>query len=89
MSPRARPLLRRLVATAVTLYLLSSLAAVFAFWILFEKKAVMPKFVREEADLWECSICTYAYVDSTHQEISQCPQCRSYNKKAPGERFHD
>ncbi|HTL69666.1 MAG TPA: hypothetical protein VL404_00070 [Candidatus Eisenbacteria bacterium] len=75
------------VSLAVCLYVLASLAAVFILWIFFEKKAVLPKFVREEADVWECSICAYTYVDSTHHEISQCPQCKSYNKKAPEERL--
>ncbi|MGH7198569.1 MAG: hypothetical protein ACREH5_07520 [Candidatus Omnitrophota bacterium] len=75
------------VSTAVFLYLMSSLFAIFLLWILFEGKAILPKFVREEADVWECSICAYTYVDSTHREISQCPQCKSYNKKAPEDRL--
>lgn len=75
------------VSMAVCLYVMSSLLAVFLLWILFEKKAILPKFIREEADVWECSICAYTYVDSTHQEISQCPQCKSYNKKSPEDRL--
>ena len=75
------------IAMAVFLYLTTALLAVFFLWIFFEKKAVLPKFVREEADVWECSICSYTYVDSTHQEISQCPQCKSYNKKPPEDRY--
>ena len=75
------------VSTAVCLYILSSLAAVFLLWMLFEKKAILPKFVREEADVWECAICAHTYVDSTHQEISQCPQCQSYNKRSAEDRL--
>ena len=75
------------ISTAVCLYVMSALLITFGFWILFEKKAILPKFVREEADVWECSICAYTYVDSTHHEISQCPQCKSYNKKSPEERL--
>ncbi len=75
------------ISMAIFLYLMSSLALIFFFWIFFEKKAVLPKFVREEADVWECKICAYTYVDSTHQGISQCPQCKSYNKKLPEERM--
>ena len=75
------------ISLAVCLYVLASLAAVFILWIFFEKKVVLPKFVREEADVWECAICAYTYVDSTHQEISQCPQCKSYNKKSPEDRL--
>lgn len=75
------------ISMAVFLYVTSALAALFTLWFLFERSSVLPKFVREKADVWECSICAYAYVDSTHHEISQCPQCKSYNKKTPEERF--
>ena len=75
------------VSTAVFLYVMSSLLVIFLFWLIFERTTSLPKFVREEADVWECSICSYTYVDSRHQGISQCPQCKSYNKKSPEERF--
>lgn len=75
------------VPTLVFLYVMSALCAIFFFWIVFERKVIFPKFVREEADVWECSICSYTYVDSTHHEISQCPRCQSYNKKSPEERL--
>ena len=75
------------ISTAVFLYVMSSLGVIFFLWIFFEKKVVLPKFVREEADVWECAICAHTYVDSTHQEISQCPQCHSYNKKSTEERL--
>ncbi len=75
------------VSSAVFLYLMSTLLVIFVLWIFFEKKVVLPKFIREEADVWECAICSYTYVDSTHHEISQCPQCKSYNKKASEDRL--
>ena len=75
------------VSMAVFLYVMSSLLAIFVLWILFEKTTILPKFVREEADVWECSICAYTYVDSEHHEISQCPQCKSYNKKSQEDRL--
>lgn len=75
------------ISTAVFLYVMGSLALTFFLWIFFEKKAVLPKFVREDANVWECSICAHTYVDSTNHEISQCPQCKSYNKKAPEDRL--
>ena len=75
------------ISTAVFLYVVSSLLVIFLLWIFFEKKSILPKFIREEADVWECSICTYTYVVSSHHEISQCPQCKSYNKKSPEERL--
>ena len=75
------------ISTAVFFYVMSSLVFIFVLWILFEKKTTLPKYVREKADVWECSICAYTYVDSTHHDISQCPQCKSYNKKTEEERL--
>lgn len=75
------------VSWAVFLYMMSSLLVIFFLWVFFERKVILPKFVREEADVWECSICAYTYVDSTHQDISQCPQCKSYNKKSAEDRL--
>ena len=75
------------VSTAVFIYVMSSLLVIFFLWIFFEKKTVLPKFIREEADVWECAICAHIYVDSTHHEISQCPQCKSYNKKSSEDRL--
>ena len=75
------------ISMAVFLYVMTSLGAIFLLWLFFEKKAVLPKYVREEADVWECSICAHTYVDSTNHEISQCPQCKSYNKKAAEDRL--
>jgi hypothetical protein len=80
-------MLRLGISTVVFLYVMGSLLVIFLSWILFERRAALPKFVREEADVWECSICAYTYVDSTHHEISQCPQCKSYNKKSMEDRM--
>jgi rubredoxin len=75
------------ISMMVFLYVMSSLLVIFLSWILFERRSALPKFMREEADVWECSICAYTYVDSTHHEISQCPQCKSYNKKSLEDRL--
>ena len=76
------------VTTAVFLYVMTALCVLFWLWLFLERTTSLPKFVREEADVWECSICAYTYVDSRHQGISQCPQCKSYNKKSPEDRLY-
>ncbi|MEI8345465.1 MAG: hypothetical protein WCG06_05270 [Candidatus Omnitrophota bacterium] len=75
------------VSTAVFLYVMSTLLVIFVLWVVLERQTTLPKYVREEADVWECTICAYIYVDSTHHEISQCPQCKSYNKKSLEDRI--
>ncbi len=75
------------ISSFVFLYIAASLVFLFVLWIFFEKSNALPKFIRPEADVWECAICAHTYVDSTHQGISCCPQCKSYNKKSAEERL--
>jgi hypothetical protein len=65
---------------AVALYLI--LTTCFVLLIIIFKNRKEPKqFFSENIFLWQCSICTYVYVDSRHANISQCPRCGSYNSK--------
>ncbi|MDP2921612.1 MAG: hypothetical protein Q8O12_04530 [Candidatus Omnitrophota bacterium] len=65
---------------AVALYLILTTGLVFLAIILEGRKA-QKQFSSEKNFLWQCSICTYVYVDSMHVNISQCPRCGSYNNK--------
>lgn len=65
---------------AIALYLILTTCVVLLFLILKNRRE--PKqFSSEKRFLWQCSICTYVYVDTRHNTISQCPRCGSYNKK--------
>ncbi|MBU1006284.1 MAG: hypothetical protein KKH08_01660 [Candidatus Omnitrophica bacterium] len=66
---------------AVTIYLIVSVFSVIGLWIASERKNVQGLFSLEDAFFWQCSICTYVYVDSRHNAISKCPRCESFNKK--------
>jgi len=73
------------ISTAVVLYLLFSLFAIFALWVRFEKGTVFQKYSIHPKEVWTCEICAYTYVDSQHESLSQCPQCKSWNKKGENE----
>ena len=34
--------------------------------------------------MWQCSVCTHVYTTDKEQDISRCPNCRSYNKRKGG-----
>lgn len=74
------------VEMGVFLYLMFSLCSIFTLWIFFEKSKSFERYSIEPKEIWTCSICTYIYVDSTHDTISQCPQCHSLNEKKPGKK---
>lgn len=66
--------------TAIFLYLMFSLCSIFTLWMIFEK-STDAQTTRSGREVWNCTICTYTYVDSTHDTISECPRCHSLNKK--------
>lgn len=71
------------LSEAIFFYLLFSVVGIFLLWFLQERRsriASMPKF--EDKVIWVCSICTYHYIDSVHENISACPRCGSFNEAA-------
>ena len=69
------------ISTAVFLYLIFSLFAIFLLWVRFEKGGVFQKYSIHHQEVWLCEICAYTYVDSRNEDLSRCPQCQSWNKK--------
>ncbi|MBU1852476.1 MAG: hypothetical protein KJ957_00340 [Candidatus Omnitrophica bacterium] len=66
---------------AIAVYLGLTVGLILLVWIYFEKRKTLESFYSENRFFWQCSICTYVYIDSMHNLISQCPRCGSYNKK--------
>jgi uncharacterized paraquat-inducible protein A len=66
---------------AICLYLIFTVIAIFVLWAFFERNRKNTKINPEEKFVWQCSICTYFYVDSQNEEFSICPRCGSYNKR--------
>ena len=74
------------ITMAIFLYQTFSLCSIFILWMLFEHSATFKPTVRDDRSVWHCAICTYTYVDSTHDTISECPRCHSLNRKEnPGD----
>jgi len=66
---------------AITLYLVFTVVGIFVLWAFFERKKKFKKINPEEKFVWQCTICTYFYVDSQNDEFSICPRCGSYNTR--------
>lgn len=65
---------------ATMLYLLFTLGLLLTLWVLQhlkqKKKAILP--AREI--LCRCEYCHCAYTSPTTKKVTQCPECKSYNK---------
>lgn len=70
-------------STAVALYLSFSVIIILILWIAFEYRKEGKKFTSGGRFIWHCSICDNTYVDSKHENISQCPRCGSYVERSP------
>ncbi|MDD5449201.1 MAG: hypothetical protein PHO42_01195 [Candidatus Omnitrophica bacterium] len=70
------------ISLAVCLYLVFSVIGFLIIWLLIDSKKGVKKIHPEEKFVWQCSICTFFYIDSQNDELSICPRCGSYNRKS-------
>jgi len=66
---------------AIAMYLIFTVCLILILWLLFERKKQKVSVSLEKGFFWQCNVCTYVYVDTTHNVISKCPRCESFNKK--------
>jgi len=66
---------------AIFLYLLILIFGFLIAWLAFSKINISPPGKRLLESIWQCSICTYIYVDSKNKRLSICPRCDSYNER--------
>jgi len=66
------------ISVALFLYLFFSVVIVLLMWVFFSFGTKMKTFSSEEKYIWHCTICDNTYIDSRHDDISQCPRCGSY-----------
>ena len=73
------------ITSLIFLYILFSVVAIFIVWTIMgyrKFRSVTPQDQKHIESAWKCSICFHAYIDSLHDDISVCPLCGSYNKRA-------
>lgn len=69
-------------SAALVLYISLSVLSVLIYWVFFGKEGdKRVNFSMPDRYIWQCSICTFLYVDSKHPSVSVCPRCGSYNSK--------
>jgi reverse gyrase len=74
-------MIRLELTTAVAIYTLVTVIGILSLWVFFGREKKATQYVSEKKNIWQCTICTYTYVDSRHEVISKCPQCGSLNKR--------
>lgn len=67
--------------TACTLYLSATLAFILSLWIYHHYQSRHNKLITVAQELFICEYCHFAYLGELGKEVTQCPQCASFNKK--------
>lgn len=61
----------------------SVLGAMVVFvWAYTEVTVWRPHRYLGQQFLWRCMFCGYTYLDESHEHLSQCPRCQSFNSAA-------
>jgi rubrerythrin len=58
-----------------------AVAGGFALWYLERPQRKKEPFL-DPKYIWFCTVCTYTYINTKDDVISNCPRCGGYNKKA-------
>jgi hypothetical protein len=66
---------------ALTLYLSATLAFILTLWVYQHYKSRHKKVTTVAHMLCVCEYCHFAYLGEVGREVTQCPQCKSFNKK--------
>lgn len=74
-------MIRLELSAAVAIYTLVTVVCVLLLWISLGREKKTAQYTSEKKNIWQCVICTHTYIDSTHEVISKCPQCGSFNKR--------
>ena len=70
------------IPTLIFLYIVSSAIILLVVWTIAGyrgKRKFSPKDIEY---IRKCMVCSHVYIDSRHEEISECPLCGSYNKRS-------
>jgi hypothetical protein len=70
------------IAGIIFFYILSSAMTLLIVWAVLGYKGLKSVSPKDIEYIWKCSVCFNTYLDSRHEDISVCPLCGSYNKKA-------
>lgn len=66
--------------TALLLYLGLTLAIVLGLWTYHHYCTRSKQILSGEQQLRICEYCHYTYLADSIKTVTQCPQCKSYNK---------
>ena len=77
------------LSTAIFLYLFFTAVFILMLWSFFDFGTKLKTFGSDEKYILHSTICAHTYIDSKHESVSRCPQCKSYNQRIDRESFRE
>ena len=72
------------ISLLIFFYILFSAVVILLVWITAGYKEKRDSSLKDVEYIWKCKVCSNIYIDSRHEDISECPLCGSYNKRDLG-----
>lgn len=65
---------------ALLLYLGLTMGIILGLWVFQHYRSRTQTIFTQEKNLHVCEFCHHAYLAETTRDVTQCPQCKSFNK---------
>ena len=72
------------ISLLIFFYILFSAIVILLVWVIAGYKEKRDFSFKDVEYIRKCKVCSNVYIDSRHEEISECPLCGSYNKRGLG-----
>ncbi|MCX5679095.1 MAG: hypothetical protein NTZ95_00200 [Candidatus Omnitrophica bacterium] len=69
------------ISLLIFFYILFSAVVILLVWITAGYKEKRDFSLKDVEYIWKCMVCSNVYINSRHEDISECPLCGSYNKR--------
>ncbi len=69
------------ISLLIFFYILFSAVVILLVWVTAGYREKRDFSLKDVEYIWKCKVCSNVYIDSRHEDISECPLCGSYNKR--------
>ena len=70
------------ISSLIFFYIFFSAVVILLVWVTAGYKEKRNYSFKDVEHIWRCKVCSNVYIDSRHEDISECPLCESYNKRS-------
>ena len=69
------------ISLLIFFYIAFSAVVILLVWITAGYREKKDFSLKDVEYIWKCKVCSNIYINSRHEDMSECPLCGSYNKR--------